>query len=139
MAIAGAGSEKSRETDHPTKRVFMRAERDDVLHISDVCSKFSDLTIPDALTVVKRDLTYYGPKLRLSSCSASEQYRLTIPGPESQAILWQYSSSGWKSIAEVCLEFSDSYPQYDICLHCNEPISTVEHRRRSVIGACTNS
>jgi len=124
------------ETIFSTKRVFMRAEHEDTIRIAKTIKRFQEEAIPDSGTIIKRSLTYYGPKLRMENHSNCEQYLLTAPGPESQAILWFYDGEDWKKLAEVCLEFKGSPPQYDICLHCNEPISSVAHRRRSVIGAC---
>lgn len=139
MAIADVQRGSSTETRHSTKLVFMRAEHEDAIRITDEISNYGKDLIPKKFTVVKRDLTYFGPKLRLEAISEADQYLLTIPGPNSEAILWCQSESGWKMIAQVSVDFADSYPQYDICLHCNEPLSTVEHRRRSVIGACSDS
>ncbi|WP_152422238.1 hypothetical protein [Natrialba asiatica] len=136
MAVAPNQHNRTSETKHPTKRVFMRAEHNDTLEICDVINTIRDGHIPDTATVVQRDLTYYGPKIRIEAHSNHEQYLLTAPGPNKEAMFWQYTEAGWEESAEVCLDFYGEIPQYDICPHCNEPISTVAHRRRSVTGTC---
>jgi len=139
MAVADVQPTNSSETEHSTKRVFIRAEQEDIISITEILSRYNKSHVPKSFTVIKRELTYFGPKLRVEDYSGKEQFLLTIPGPKSEAVLWYQSDSEWETIAQVSLDFDDSYPQYDICLHCNEPLSTVEHRRRSVIGACSNS
>ncbi|WP_143414130.1 hypothetical protein [Halovenus aranensis] len=124
------------ETDFPTKRVFMRAEHGDSLLIIEKINTFQDMDIPERVSVVQRDLTYYGPKLRVEETSENKQYIITAPGPESQAMMWKYCGQDTQKIAEATLKFEETAPQYDICPHCNEPLSTVAHRRRSVVGAC---
>lgn len=138
MATADVRSSNLTETEHSTKRVFMRAEQDDTIRIKNILSEQTKQDIPSVFTVVKRDLTYFGPKLRLEPHSDNDQYRMTVPGPKSEAVLWSQSDFEWVAIARVSVDFADSYPQYDICLHCNEPLSTVEHRRRSVLGVCSD-
>jgi hypothetical protein len=139
MAAATNRQDGLSETTHSTKRVFMRAEREDRIIITDVVENSGGENIPDTATVVQRNNTYYGPKLRIEAPDKSEQYLLTAPGPQTQAIFWCRSGSDWQEVAEVCLDFDGSVPQYDICLHCGEPLSTIAHQRRSVIGACENS
>lgn len=138
MAVATNSHDRRSETTHSTKRVFMRAEHGDKIEISDTVSNSSDESIPKTATVVKRDTTYYGPKLRIEDEDCCGQFLLTAPGPETEAVLWRLTDSDWQGIAEVCLRFADDLPKYDICPHCNEPLSTIAHRRRSVIGVCMN-
>jgi len=138
MATADVQPSNSTETKHSTKRVFMRAEQGDIIRVKDISSDQNEVDFPNDFTVVKRDLTYFGPKLRLEPHSNDDQYRMTIPGPNSEAVLWCQSDFEWINIARVSVDFAGSYPQYDICLHCNEPLSTVEHRRRSIIGVCSD-
>lgn len=121
-------------TNHATKRVFMRAEHQDALKTTEIVKEFRESDIPDVATVVQRVMTYYGPRLRIEA--DNEQYLITAPGPDAQAFLWEQSDSGWEKVAEVCLDFSGSLPQYDICPNCGEPLSTLAHRRRSAIGTC---
>ena len=121
-------------TNHATKRVFMRAEHQDDLKITEKVRGFQEANIPDAATVVQRVMTYYGPRLRIEA--DDEQFLVTAPGPDAQAFLWEQGDSGWEKVAEVCLDFSGSLPQYDICPDCGEPLSTLAHRRRSAIGTC---
>lgn len=136
MAVTSNQHGERPETTHSTKRVFIRAEHNDDIRISDTISRFADVDIPDIATVIKRDMTYYGPRLRIEGNNNEKQYLLTAPGPEKEAILWDQSNASWREVAEVSLEFEGSLPQYEICPHCNEPLSTVAHRRRSAIGAC---
>lgn len=138
MAVSTESGDKaeSTETTYSTKRVLMRAEHKDELEMHETSASTYDGDIPVNVVVVKRDLTYYGPRLRIESLDAGEQYILTVPGPESEAILWHLTDVGWKEMAEVSLDFGKSIPSYDICLYCNEPLSTVAHRRRAAVGAC---
>lgn len=137
MAITTQNPNTDTETTHSTKRVFMRAEHNDEIELHEISLLSTEGSIPKNAIIVKRNLTYYGPKLRIESLADSKQYLLTIPGPESEAILWELVESGWVQMAEVTLEFGESLPQYDMCLHCNEPLSTVSHRRRAAVGGCT--
>lgn len=134
MSVRTARHSKREETTYSTKSVFMRAEYDDELKITEVISKSTKKEIPKVAKVVSRDLTYYGPRIRIQD--EGEQFVLTISGPESEAIFWTMTEDGWDKTAEVCIDFADSLPQYDICLQCNEPISTIQHRRRSISGTC---
>ena len=127
---------ESTETTYLTKRVLMRAEHKDELEMHEASASDYNGNIPERVVVVKRDQTYYGPRLRVEPLDADEQYILTIPGPKSEAILWHLTDAGWKEMVEVSLDFGESIPQYDICLYCNEPLSTVAHRRRAAVGAC---
>ena len=138
MAIVATNPTTDTETSYPTKRVLMRAEHKDEVKIHGASVTARKNNIPDEALVVKRSLTYYGPKLRIESLDTGEQYLLTVPSPDSEAMLWELGDTGWERLAEVSLEFGDHIPNYDFCLHCNEPLSTVAHRRRAAIGACTN-
>lgn len=129
-------SRENTETTYSTKRVLMRAEHQDKLKIEGASESGCSSDVPGTVVVIRRDQTYYGPRLRVESLSTGTQYIITAPGPESEAVLWHSTSEGWKVVREVALDFDDSIPQYDICLHCNEPLSTVEHRRRAAVGAC---
>lgn len=125
-----------KQTSHSTKSVFMRAEHGDGIVIRDTLQLDPEVEIPADFTVIERELTYFGPRLRVESINRAEQYLLTAPGPNSEAQLWENKKKGWERSGEVILDFADELPQYDICHYCNEPISTIEHRRRSVIGTC---
>ena len=136
MATVANNLTTDTKTSYSTKRVLMRAEhKDEIKIISESVSPRKSDT-PDEALVVKRSLTYYGPKLRIESFDTGEQYLLTMPGPDSEAMLWELRDTGWEKLAEVSLEFGDHIPNYDFCLHCNEPLSTVAHRRRAAIGDC---
>lgn len=117
----------------------MRAEHGDFIEITHVDENMEGEDIPSIFKVIQRDVTYFGPKLRVGSGSEKNQYILTAPGPESQAKLWQTCKKGWKEMGEVSLDFKGEPPKYDVCLHCNEPISNTEHRRLSLIGACDDN
>ncbi|MFC7213702.1 hypothetical protein ACFQO4_06350 [Saliphagus sp. GCM10025334] len=138
MAAATNKQYTCSETTHSTKQVFMRAEHEDRILINRVIDNPHSEKIPNTATVLKRDITYYGPRLRIEDLTDNNQYLLTAPGPETEAMLWQKVNSNWQKIAEVSLKLDEALPKYDICPHCNEPLSTVAHRRRSVIGACKN-
>ena len=136
MAMSTSQEYETGEITYSTKRVFMRAEHKDKIRIHCVSTLTPKEDPPGTAMIVKRDLTYYGPKLRIESLDDGSQYLLTVPGPETEAILWYRTEAGWQEMAEVSLDFEGAVPQYDICLHCNEPLSTVAHRRRSAIGTC---
>ena len=134
MAATPDESQSWSKTEHTTKRALMRAERKDDLRLTKVDSIGEDCDVPSIGTVVQRVITYYGPKLRIEA--GDEQFLLTAPGPDSEALLWRKEDSDWKKTAEVQLEFSGSLPQYDICPGCGEPLSTIAHERRAAIGTC---
>ena len=136
MATATTEPSTNTETSYSTKRVLMRAEHKDEILLYGASTSSRTKDIPKNVIVVKRDLTYYGPKLRIESLDDGEQYFLTVPGPETEAMLWELVDTGWQKMAKVSLEFGESVPKYDFCLHCNEPLSTVAHRRRAAVGAC---
>ncbi|WP_337653258.1 hypothetical protein [Halomontanus rarus] len=114
---------RDRETNHQSKKVMMRAEHTDVIDVDGL----------GECTVVKRDQTYYGPRLRIEPVGGGEQYVLHAPGPRSAL---QLSASDGTPLRSVSAEL-EGVKQYDICLHCGEPLRSVEHRRRSVTGTCT--
>lgn len=132
-AIANT-SDGGPKTNPATKRVLVRAERNDELEITGVDLYFEEISLPDVVTVVQRLKTYYGPKLRVEG--NGEQYLVTAPGPDTQALLWQQKDAEWQKAAEICLEFTGSIPQYDLCPDCGEPLATIAHERRAAIGAC---
>ena len=132
--MAAKTAPSNQQTTIETRRVFLRAERGDQLRVIDVIEEIDDEEIPTELTLVRRQMTYYGPKLRVEG--EDEQYLLTSPGPDSQALLWHLEEFDWTRTAEVRVEFSGELPQYDICPACGEPISTMAHERRSLLGTC---
>lgn len=115
----------SQRTSHESKKVMMRAEHRDEINVETL----------GLCEVVQRIHTYYGPKLRIEPITEerSKQYILHAPGPRSEL---QLSSVSGKELRNVSAEIED-VKQYDICLECGEPLKTTEHRRESVIGACT--
>lgn len=116
--------------------MFIRAERKDELEVTEVAMRLDDTEIPDTLTVVQRLETYYGPKFRVEA-DDDEQYLLTIPGPDTQALFWRKEEYSWVKTAELRLEFTGELPQYEMCPACGDPLSTLTHERRAAIGACT--
>lgn len=120
------------KTDSVSKRVMLRAERGDTVDIEDA----------GEMEVVQRLETYYGPKLRLCDEDDDDrQYLLIAPGFASNLELWRLIvnedgfSDGWECLGEVSAEIVDS-KQYDICPRCGEPLKTLDHERRSAVGAC---
>ena len=78
-------------TDRESKMVMLRAERDDIIQLGDVISKFQQgITIPDRVEVQRRTSTYYGTELLLEPIEDSqrEKYLLTAPGPDAFLYLW---------------------------------------------------
>lgn len=131
------------ETTFDCKKVALRAERHDELHVSEIKERYQpDGSIPDSFIVAERTQTYYGPKLVLEA--GSENYLVTVPGPESQLLLWRSDpgangfQKGWTKLAEVSIEFGDELPQYDLCPHCGEPLKTLEHERMAGFGGCVD-
>ncbi|WP_135855206.1 hypothetical protein [Halorussus salinus] len=134
MAVKVDSVDGNPKTNPETKRVLVRAERNDELKITTVVSNFEDINVPDFVKVVQRLMTYYGPKLRVEA--DDEQYLVTAPGPDTQALLWRQEDSAWHKAAEIRLDFTGSLPEYDICPDCGETLSTIAHERRAAIGAC---
>jgi hypothetical protein len=129
------------ETTFDSKKVALRAERHDELRITEVIDRYQpDGNIPDSFLVAERTQTYYGPKLVLEA--GSENYLVTVPGPESQLLLWRSEpgangfQKGWSKLAEVGMEFGEELPQYDLCPYCGDPLKTLEHERMAGFGGC---
>lgn len=133
MASLAGGREKAKTTTE-TKRVFLRAERGDTVEIAETKNKFCDGTLPESVKIIQRQYTYHGPKFRVEG--SDEQYLLTSPGPDADGLLWKVDDMEWIRAAEVVVEFGDELPEYEICLHCGEPIKTTEHERESYLGTC---
>lgn len=110
------------ETSHASKKVMMRAEHGDEI----------DVETLGVCEVVQRVHTYFGPKLRIEALEGDSQYLLHAPGPRTEL---QLSATSGDPLRTVGAELVGT-KQYDICLECGEPLKTVEHRRRSFIGAC---
>lgn len=134
MTVTAGAIEGGPKTNPATKRVLIRAERKDELEVTEVDSCFEDIFIPETVTVVQRLMTYYGPKLRVEA--GEEQFLITAPGPDTQALLWRQKDMAWHKAAEIRLDFTGSLPQYSTCPECGEPLSTIAHERRAAIGAC---
>lgn len=131
-------------TDHRSKKVMLRAERNDIITITETITRLKPSEpIPSEVTVVRRTHPYYGPKLLLSN--GENNYLLTAPGPDTQLLLWapnrteDGNRSGWHKLAEVTAVFADQQPQYDLCPECGQPMQTLEHERRSAVGACLSA
>lgn len=123
------------EPPYETKRVFLRADRSDEVDILPPGSVEGGKPI-DTVVIVERNLTYSGPRLRAESREDGTIRLLTAPGPRSPAQVWVKTDSEWREGYIAELEFNGEVPHHDICLRCNEPLKTAEHRRRAAIGAC---
>lgn len=132
MAATSAGGDG--DTSIETKRVFLRANMDDPIEITTVRERYADCSLPESLTVVHRQETYFGPKFTVED--AGEQWLLTSPGPKAEAILWHRVGMEWEHAAEVAVELGEGLPQQKICLECGEPVTTPEHRQASFLGTC---
>lgn len=132
MAATSPGGEL--ETSIETKQVFMRANVDDPVEITAIQNSFTEGTIPESLTVIHRQETYFGPKFTVEG--PDNQWLLTSPGPNSEALLWERQDMDWVQAAEVVVEIGEDLPQQKMCLHCGEPITTAEHRQASFLGTC---
>ena len=116
MAATSAGGDG--DTSIETKRVFLRANMDDPIKITTVRESYTDRSLPETLTVVHRQETYFGPKFTVeepksSGCSPHR-------GPSPEAIFWQRIDMEWTKAAEVSIEIGDDLPQVKVCLHCGE-------------------
>lgn len=131
-------------TDHHSKSVMLRAERNDTITISQMVNRFSNGFIPEEVTVLRRTNPYYGPQLLLHASNEGEDlnYQLTAPGPDTFLYLWgaETDSEGfresWYKLAEVKAALKDNQPQYDICSECGEPIQSLEHEKYAAFGRC---
>ncbi|WP_226042724.1 hypothetical protein [Natrinema sp. DC36] len=109
------------ETSHGSKTVMMRAEQTDEIRVETL----------GACEVLQRIPTYYGPKLRIEALEGDGQYLLHAPGPNGELQLLATDATPLRRVRAELV----TTKQYDICLECGEPLKTVEHRRRSFIGA----
>lgn len=113
--------------DYGSKTVMIRAERGDTLEIEG-----------DEYSVVRRDMTYFGPKLTLYREDVERNFLLFSPGPHRQLYLCDSIVDddgyrrGWKHPQEVTAELTDT-KQYRICA-CGEPLKSTEHRRMAFLG-----
>lgn len=139
--LEGANEPGPPVTESESKRVMLRAERQDRIQIVDVVTRLQQSKdIPSEATVARRTNPYFGPKLVLSA--GNENYLLTAPGPDTQLLLWSGNylddgdRYGWNRLAEVTAQFADDQPQYDLCPECGQPIQSVEHERMAAFGRC---
>lgn len=123
--MVNQSQQEARETSYESKKVMMRAEHSDEIQIEGL----------GTCTVIQRSPTYYGPKLRIEPVASDEQYFLHAPGPNSELQLSDVDGTELRTVTAKL----ESTKQYDICAHCNEPLDTIEHRRRSFIGTCSGS
>lgn len=91
--------------------MFLRAQTGDPIHIREIKTTFQENEIPDVVSVIHRQQTYLGPKLRVEADKGDEQWKLTPPGPNSEAIIWKIQDMEWIQVAEVMLEMGDDLPQ----------------------------
>lgn len=133
-------------TDYDSKTVMIAAERNDDIQIEEVVTRLDDtVQIPETVSVIKREETYYGPELMVH-CSFNgndRNYLLNAPGPSSQLRLWSGQRSGdgrrsgWTEVAEVKAVLTAEQPPYEVCSQCGEQIRTIEHEREAAIGQCS--
>lgn len=126
-------------TDYESRKVILRAERQDTVEITNVKQQYSEIEIPGFFIVVERTDTYYGPELLLAA--NGQNFLLTAPGPDTQLLLWiekvneELYREKWAQLAEVQVQISET-PQYELCDQCGSPIRSREHARLSAIGRC---
>lgn len=132
-------------TSHESKTVVLAAERGDRVKIGEVIKAFhEDQFIPEELTVLKRNSTYYGPKLRVHAESDGDDHNflLNAPGPATELMLWAgetRKSNGiesWYRLAEVRARLAEDQPSFEICPQCKNPVRSVEHERLASLGMC---
>lgn len=132
-------------TDHDSKSVMLRAERDDQIKITRVVNQFSDgEVVPRDFRVLRRNHPYYGPELLLHTQLDNNDYnyRMTAPGPDTDLYLWGAETDAdgfrksWYKLAEVRAILPSDQNPYDICSDCGEPIQSLEHERYAAFGRC---
>jgi len=128
-------------TEYDSKMVMLRGERHDRITIENtVQSLTSGADVPEELSIIQRNNTYYGPKLKLST--GGQDYLLTAPGPDAHLLLWESVTDrngfrkSWRKIAEVTAQIADDVPQYDLCPYCGEPLKSLDHERKAAVGQC---
>jgi len=126
-------------TDHGSRKTMLRAERRDVIKLSEVERRFDSKEIPTRYTVVQRTETYFGPELLLAA--NDRNFLLTAPGPDTHLLLWsehvnarEYRTN-WSRTAEVRVSIHEP-SQYEICNQCGHPIRSDEHERLSMLDRC---
>lgn len=132
-------------TDYASKQVMIAAERRDVISISDVVQWYSsEEELPEQMSVIRRQGTFYGPKLVLhADVDEDRNYLLTAPGPDAYLHLWRTNADefGLKEsnslVAEVKARIAEG-GDYKLCPDCGKPFQDVEHERLAAIGECPN-
>lgn len=133
------------KTKHGSKMVMLAAGRGDRIEITNIVERFeTDQDVPNTVTVIERNSTYYGPKLLVHSDINGKDYNylLNAPGPANELVLWgartddENYRKGWYSLAEVEAELAEDRPSYEICSQCGNPLRSVEHERRAALGMC---
>lgn len=132
-------------TSASSKMVVLAAERGDRIK---VCSKIREIQsgqeLPDVVTVLRRNSTYYGPKLLVHAeiRDVDHNYLITAPGPASELMVWGAETDddkyrkGWYRLAEIEAQLADDQPTFDVCPQCNNPVRSNEHERMASIGMC---
>lgn len=131
-------------TSHDSKTVVLAAERGDNIEINRVIETFHNEVVPDSVTVMKRDSTYYGPKLLVHAEIGGEDlnFLLNAPGPASELMLWAAETisgkgiSSWYRLAEVQARLAEEQSSFEICPQCKNPVRSVEHERMATLGMC---
>lgn len=132
-------------TTHDSKTVVLAAERGDRIEIGSTIEVFhGGQEIPESVTAVKRNSTYYGPKLLVQAeiKNVDRNYLLTAPGPASELMLWGGETttgdgiSSWYQLAEVQARLAEEQTSFEICPQCNNPVRSIEHERMASLGMC---
>lgn len=132
-------------TDHDSKVVMLASERRDLIQISGVVTRFDEeAQLPEAVSVIERKSTYYGPELLVHTemDGLDHNFLLNAPGPDSHLFLWAAATDednrreSWHVAAEVKATLAEEQPTYEICPDCGKPMKSIEHERRAALGTC---
>lgn len=150
-AVTRAMSENAMDNLHPTtdgdsRQVMLAANRHDNIIITDVVERYRDThTVPESVSVIQRNLRYYGPELMVHTevDGFNRNYLFIAPGPVDELQLWgdvltddgQYRSN-WVLVADITAVLADDQPNYEICDQCGGPIRTLDHEQAAIFGEC---
>lgn len=132
-------------TDGDSRRVMVVANRNDQIEIMQVNHRHEEsFEIPAHVTVLQRQLRYYGPELMVHSGmdEVDQNYLITAPGPDANLHLWggvltpNNKRENWVRIADITAKLADSQPKYETCNQCGDPIKTLDHEQAALVGEC---
>lgn len=121
-------NETEPSTSYETKKVLMRAEREDHVEI-DGHGEYE---------VARRKQTYYGPTLYLSPVDGVGNNLKAHGHPRRELVLIERVTNeggfviGEKPVGDAKAELVEA-KQYDMCA-CGEPLKTAEHERQAHLG-----